>query len=104
MTSQTHTDSDVAVVTRPKTKNPKMHNVVFHNDNKTTFEFVMFVLMTIFHKDLNAAYNITTYIHENGRAVVGTYPASIAETKADDTKAEANKQGFPLQVSTEEAE
>ena len=36
-----------------KVKKPKHYKVVMHNDDFTTMEFVVDVLMTVFNKDLN---------------------------------------------------
>lgn len=81
---------------------PKKCNVILHNDDVSTFEFVMYVLQQIFHKTPEEAIDITLHVHENGRAVVGTYTKEIAEEKTNEVIATARANNFPLVASYEE--
>ena len=81
---------------------PKMYNVIMHNDDVTTIEFVIMVLVEIFAKDHEEAMEIATYIHENGSHVVATTSREIAESKANTTIKLANLNNFPLRVTVEQ--
>ena len=86
-------------------KIPPLYNVVLHNDDKTTFEFVILILSTIFYKTIEEPVNLAHHIHENGSAVVGgPYTHEIALEKVNETISLARANGFPLQASLEETE
>lgn len=82
---------------------PKMYKVILHNDNTTTVDFVIHVLMRIFHKKLDDAVVITQSIHETGQGIAGSpYTKEIAEEKTLETIAIARANGFPLVATYEE--
>lgn len=81
---------------------PKMYRVIMHNDNTTTFEFVIAVLMQIFQKSYNESENIAWHIHENGNAVVAIYSFEVAEQKVEDATDAASMANYPLKVTMEE--
>lgn len=85
-----------------KAKEPKQYNVVMLNDDFTTMEFVVRILMDIFHKDSIHAEAIMLAVHKNGRAVVGKYSYDIALTKIQKAMARAKEEGFPFRVIMEE--
>lgn len=89
--------------TRFKTKEPSKYNVVMHNDDVTTMDFVVMVLKRIFHKSEEEAETIMLKIHNEGAAVVGTYYKDIAQSKAQLTMNLARENGFPLKLTVEEA-
>ena len=99
----TDTTSDIATVTKVAIKPPSKFNVVIYNDNTTTFEFVLLLLMTIFHKSFEEASFITVHIHENGKGIAGTYGQEIAIQKRDETIAAAVANQFQLKCEVEEA-
>lgn len=80
---------------------PPERDVVFYNDDFTTMEFVVDVLVSIFNKTDEDAHNLMRTVHENGSAVVGTYTYDIAVSRALLTKNVAKKNGFPLRVEVE---
>ncbi len=47
-----------------KIKKPKQYKVVMHNDDFTTMEFVVNILMTIFKKDINTSNKIMMDVHK----------------------------------------
>ena len=76
-------------------------NILF-NDDFTTMDFVVMVLMVIFHKSMDDARNLMLAVHKKGSAVCGVYPYVIAETKAAQVKAMANQHKYPLRCAIEE--
>ncbi len=55
--------------------------VVYHNDDVTTFEFVIGSLMRFFHYDFGRALDLTNEVHHSGAAVVAVLPFEDAEFK-----------------------
>ena len=89
--------------TKDLIKEPRQFNVLMFNDDFTTMDFVVDVLIDIFHKDEVTAQAIMMNVHKNGQAVVGKYPYDIAKTKVDTALARAKNEGFPFRMSVEEA-
>lgn len=86
-----------------KVQIPKFYKVLLHNDNLTTMDFVILVLMTIFHKSAAEAVEITMHIHNNGQGIAGSpYTKEVAEEKTSETISFARANGFPLMVTFEE--
>lgn len=83
-------------------KPPGMFNVVFHNDDYTTSEFVVAVLVQVFRKSLDEAVAITKNVHQKGKGIAGLYTREIAETRKTLTMDAARHNGFPLQLTIEE--
>lgn len=89
--------------TSSRIKEPKQFNVVMHNDDFTTMDFVVGVLVDIFHKDDVTAQALMMNVHKNGHAVVGKYPYDIAVTKVTAALSRAKSEGFPFRMTLEEA-
>ena len=87
--------------TRVKVKEPKRYKVIMHNDDFTTMEFVVNILMTVFKKDINTSNNLMMKVHKGGSAIVGTYSYDIAKSKMEKTTALARQEGFPFKVTIE---
>lgn len=77
-------------------KEPRKYNVFILNDDFTTFEFVIDVMMIVFSKTRQEAENIAESTHYNQRALVGTYPLDIAKSKVAKAVKMARSEGFPL--------
>jgi len=96
-----------AGATRSKVKSqvrtPPRYQVLLHNDDYTTMEFVVSVLESIFHQPPTEANRIMLQVHMQGRGVCGVYPFEIAETKIHQVHSQAREAGFPLKCSMEEA-
>jgi ATP-dependent Clp protease adaptor protein ClpS len=82
---------------------PKMYRVILHNDDYTTMEFVVEVVMTVFHKGVIDATRIMLDVHKRGRGDVGTYTYDIASSKAQHVRSMARARQFPLKCTIEEA-
>ena len=70
----------------------------FFNDDITTMEFVVRVLMQIFGKSYFKAEIIMRRVHEEGKGIVGSYIHEIAGQKKLETKILAKQENFPLKV------
>ena len=88
--------------TRINIREPKRYRVIMHNDDFTPMEFVVEILIDIFHKDLLEAERLMLMVHESGRAAVGSYPYDIAVTKVKAAQARAKEAGFPFRMTVEE--
>lgn len=80
---------------------PPELNVVMYNDDYTTMEFVVDILISVFNKSQDIAQQLMTRIHEDGSAIVGTYTYDIAVSRANLAKNLARKNEFPLRVEVE---
>ena len=87
--------------TTPKIKEPDEFRVLLLNDDYTTMDFVVEVLMVIFHKNLEDANRIMLDVHRKGKGTVGQYPWDIAATKVEQVHAAARENEFPLRCIVE---
>ena len=92
----------LAVEERPKTERPRRYKVLLHNDDFTTMEFVVEVLVEHFHKSPAEATHVMLQVHHRGVGVAGVYPREAAETKVAEVTAAARAAGMPLMLSLEE--
>ncbi len=81
---------------------PKKYKVYLLNDDYTTMEFVIDILMGIFHKSYAEAERIMLEIHKKERGLCGVYTYEIAETKIAQVHKRARDNGFPLKAYMEE--
>ncbi len=77
--------------------------MIMLNDDFTTMEFVVQVLIDIFHKDPLTAEVLMMNVHKKGRAVIGRYPYDIAVSRVQTAMERARKEGFPFRMLVEEA-
>ena len=97
-------EGDIAVVEKISMAPPRMWNVILYNDDYTTMEFVVLVLMQIFHKSFEEAQDIMMNIHDYGKGIVGMYSYEVAVTKREDTHKAAQTHNFPLKAEIEPVE
>jgi ATP-dependent Clp protease adaptor protein ClpS len=86
-----------------KIKKPKNYKVVMYNDDYTTMEFVINILVSVFNKKLMEAEKIMLDVHEKGKGVAGIFSYDIAITKVSTAMAIAKEKGFPFKLTVEEA-
>jgi ATP-dependent Clp protease adaptor protein ClpS len=103
--SKTMADKDTKILIRDeeKIKEPGEYVVVLLNDDYTTKEFVVEILIAIFHKNLQEANSIMHNVHNTGRGVVGIYTWDIAQTKVNQVHAIAKKYEYPLKCIVADA-
>ena len=80
---------------------PPMYKVLLHNDDYTSMEFVVEVLMVIFNKSYEEATVIMLNVHRSGIGVCGIFTYEVAETKVDLVHTLARENEFPLKCTME---
>ena len=89
------------VLTRKRLKRPSMYRVIFHNDDYTTRDFVVMVLMRYFHKSHSESTTLMLQIHTQGKGIAGIYPKDIAESKKMQVESLAREYEMPLKLTLE---
>ena len=78
---------------------PKMYQVLMHNDDYSTMEFVIHVLQKFFKKNFDEAHGIMLKVHHDGIGVCGIYTFEVAESKASKVNKYSKNKGHPLKCS-----
>jgi ATP-dependent Clp protease adaptor protein ClpS len=94
-------EGEVLSDTRDEVTEPPMYRVLLLNDDYTTMEFVVEILMAVFKKTAREATRIMLNVHNSGVGLCGVYSYEIAETKVDTVHAIAKEHGFPLKCTME---
>jgi ATP-dependent Clp protease adaptor protein ClpS len=84
-----------------KLQEPEDFRVILLNDHYTTMDFVVDILMLIFHKNEDDANRIMMDVHRKGRGIVGVYSWDVAQTKMDQVHTLARQNDFPLRCIIE---
>jgi ATP-dependent Clp protease adaptor protein ClpS len=82
-------------------KHPDEFLVILLNDDYTTMDFVVDILMIVFHKSLPEASRIMLDVHRSGTGIGGAYSYDIAVTKVNQVQALARQNQFPLKCAIE---
>ena len=93
-------DSPVAEAVE-KVEEPSLFQVLLHNDDYTTMEFVVHVLQAIFNMAEDQAIQVMLNVHVRGVGVAGIYTYEIAEMKVSKTISLAQEQEYPLLCTME---
>ena len=80
---------------------PVLWKVILHNDDFTTREFVVEILVAVFRKPEAEAVRIMLDVHRRGTGVAGVYPYDVADTKVAQVRALAEAREFPLLCTLE---
>ncbi|MBE0618615.1 MAG: ATP-dependent Clp protease adaptor ClpS [Proteobacteria bacterium] len=83
---------------------PPLYRVLLHNDDYTTMEFVVLVLVSVFHRTESEAVQIMLHVHRKGVGVAGVYPWEIAESRVAKVARMARQAEFPLHCTMEPTE
>ena len=84
------------------TKEPSRYNVIMHNDDFTTQEFVLELLTGVFDHSANSAQALMMAVHIKGRAVAGVYQHEVAELKVSIAHEKAMNKSHPFELTIEE--
>ncbi len=95
------TEEQLGSETRDETREPPRYRVLLHNDDFTTMEFVVEILMYVFNKSPESAAKIMLNVHQKGVGVCGSYSHEIAETKVVQVNEYALQNDHPLKCNME---
>jgi ATP-dependent Clp protease adaptor protein ClpS len=95
-------DGEVEVESEESLTFLKRYKVVLLNDDFTSMDFVVEILMEVFSHQLDSAINIMLNIHREGRGICGVYTYEVAETKISQVKKRAKENEYPLKAIMEE--
>jgi len=97
------TDSEIKdeISSRSKNDRPPLYKVILYNDDYTTMEFVVQILVDVFGKSLEKATQMMLNVHNKGKEICGIYPRQVAETKVETVHNLAGNKGFPLKSTME---
>ena len=85
-------------------REPRRYQVLIHNDDFTTMEFVVMVLKEVFFLSEENAQALMLQVHHANKAIVGIYTYDIAMSKAQKATKMARENGFPLRLTVEPEE
>ena len=89
---------------RTSLKEPQRYKVIIHNDDFTTMDFVVMILVEVFLKSQEEAEALMLQVHHSDKAVVGIYSYDIAVSKVRKATDAARDDGYPLRLTVEPAE
>jgi ATP-dependent Clp protease adaptor protein ClpS len=100
---QQRSDSDIALFPKQavEVREPAMYRVMLINDDYTTMEFVVEILVKVFHKPYDEAARIMLHVHQEGSGLCGIYTFEVAESKVQTVHNLARENGFPLKCTME---
>ncbi|MEK9629274.1 MAG: ATP-dependent Clp protease adaptor ClpS [Nitrospinota bacterium] len=80
-----------------------MYKIIMWDDNVTTMEFVIRILITLLGKEYSTAEKLMYEIHLQGAATVATLPLEQAEFKVEQVHRAAAMEEFPFTCTIEQA-
>jgi ATP-dependent Clp protease adaptor protein ClpS len=101
MGTKTLPDTEKDIWDKPEKDYLPLYRVIMWNDNVTTMEFVVRVLIKIFGKDYQTAEGLMYEVHHSGAAHVATLPLEIAEFKVEQVHGAAAVEQYPLTCTIE---
>lgn len=94
---------DLSEETKSKIEEIPPYKVILLDDNITTMEFVVRILIQLFGKDFETAQRLMMEVHTQGAAHVATFSKEQAELKQEQVHAAARAEGFPFRCVIEPA-
>ncbi len=88
--------------TREEFKEPSMYKILLYNDDYTSMEFVVEILLSVFNKSIEDATITMLKVHREGIGICGVYTYEIAETKVNAVHVLAREREFPLKCTMEQ--
>lgn len=95
-------EGNVLTERKIKVEKPKLFKVLLHNDDFTTMEFVVWVLMHVFMRSEVESFDIMLKVHHEGVGIAGIYPFEVAKMKCDKAINLARARQFPFLCTVEE--
>lgn len=97
------TDTIIKEKTKLVIKQPSKYKAIFINDDKTTMEFVIELLITVFGHTAASAIQVMMETHHSGSGVAKVYNSyEIAEQEVEEAISISRSHGYPLQIKVEE--
>ena len=94
-------EDDVLSKDDVRLEEPPMFRVLLHNDDYTTMEFVVEILVAVFNKTPEEATEIMLNVHKQGVGICGIFTHELAETKVAIVVDLARASEFPLRCTME---
>ncbi len=82
-------------------KEPGLYNVLLHNDDYTSMDFVVDILVSVFRKNGVEASKVMMAVHQKGAGIAGVYPYDIGMSKIQEVKRRAKEDNYPLLCTLE---
>jgi ATP-dependent Clp protease adaptor protein ClpS len=89
---------------RTDLKEPRRYKVTIYNDDFTTMEFVVKILVQVFFKSEAEAETLMLQVHHSDKAVVGIYSYDVATSKVRKATSMAREENFPLRLTVDPEE
>lgn len=96
-----HDTSFATTTAKPKLEKPPLYKVILINDDYTPMDFVVDVLRSFFHMNVEKATQIMLKVHTEGKGVCGVFSKDLAETKAAQVNGYSRECEQPLLCSIE---
>ena len=102
MDKETNYSSQGEILEWENVELPPEYKVIFHNDDFTTMEFVVDLLVTVFKKTVDDTVKMMSEMHTEREGVVGIYSYDMAHTRTKVALHRARENKFPLRITVEE--
>ena len=92
------TTETIAASCKPILKRPPLYKVLFFDDDISTFQCVIDIMVNHFNTTEDDAFRFACKINVEGIATAGVYSKDVAETKLGLANAELKTSGYPLRI------
>ena len=97
------TTETIVAPSKPALKRPPLYKVMIYDDDVSTFQSVIDILVSYFNKNEDEAYEVAFKVDTRGAELVGIYPKDTAKTKVALAKKELKANGYPLRIELYES-